>query len=61
MELVTIIIPYFKKKKFIKKTIFSALNQTYPNIEIIIVYDDEDQTDLVYLKKIIGNKKKLKL
>ena len=36
MELVTIIIPYFKKKKFIK-TIFSALNQTYPNIEIIIV------------------------
>ena len=61
MELVTIIIPYFKKKKFIKKTIFSALNQTYPNIEIIIVYDDEDQTDLVYLKKIIGNKKKIKI
>ena len=61
MELVSVIIPYFKKKKFIKKTISSVLNQTYSNLEVIIVYDDEDQTDLKYLKKIINKKKKIKI
>ena len=37
--LVSIIIPYYKKK-FFKKTFTSAVNQSYKNIEIIIIYDD---------------------
>lgn len=57
MDLVSVIIPYFKKKKFIVKAINSVLNQTYPKIEIIIIYDDEDKSDLNYLKKIFGNNK----
>ena len=50
MHLITIIIPYFKKKKFIKETLLSVLNQTYKNFEVIIVYDDLDHTDLNYIK-----------
>ena len=52
MHLITIIIPYFKKKKFIKETLLSVLNQTYKNFEVIIVYDDLDHTDLNYIKKL---------
>ena len=39
-DLVSIIIPYYKKKKYILKTINSILNQSYNQFEIIIIYDD---------------------
>ena len=46
MRSVSIIIPYFKKQKYFDKTINSVLKQTYKKKEIIIVYDDEDLTEL---------------
>ena len=46
MDLVSVIIPYYQKKKFIDYSIKSVLNQTYSNYEIILIYDDIDQTDL---------------
>tara|TARA_B100001971_G_C18125802_1_gene501981 strand:+ start:192 stop:932 length:741 start_codon:yes stop_codon:yes gene_type:complete len=52
MSLISIIIPYFKKKEFFEKTIHSVLNQTYSNFEIFIVYDDENKGDLDFVKKI---------
>ena len=52
MSLISIIIPYFKKKEFFEKTIHSVLNQTYSNFEIFIVYDDENKDDLDFVKKI---------
>ena len=60
-ELVSIIIPYYKKKKFFKKTLYSALNQTYNKIEILIIYDDDEPHDLPYVKSLINKKKKIKL
>ena len=68
MDLVSIIIPYYKKKKYISTTINSAICQSYKNIEIIIVYDDENYDDLKLLEeikkkderiRIIKNKKKM--
>ena len=68
MDLVSIIIPYYKKKKFISTTINSAINQSYKNFEILIVYDDENYDDLKLLEeikkkderiRIIKNKKKM--
>ena len=60
MDLVSIVIPYFKKRKFIDKSISSILNQTYSNYEILIIYDDEDQTDLNYLFEKYKSNKKIK-
>ena len=61
MELVSIIIPYFKKKFFFYKSFLSAYNQTYKKKEIIIIYDDTDKTDLSYIRNIIKKYKDTKL
>ncbi len=61
MDLVSIIIPYYKKKILIKKTLNSVLKQSYNNFEIIIVYDDPLKTDYMYLNKITKKYKKIKI
>lgn len=61
MELVSIIIPYFKKKEFIAETLNSIDKQSYKNYEIIIIYDDESQNDLKYLKELVKDNKKIKI
>lgn len=61
MELISVIIPYYKKKKFIYSAIKSALNQTYKKIEIIIIYDDSNLDDLKHIKKMIKKNNCLKI
>jgi glycosyltransferase involved in cell wall biosynthesis len=43
LPLVSIIIPTFNSKQFIKETVNSALHQTYKNIEVVLV--DDGSTD----------------
>ncbi len=52
MSLVSIIMPYYKKKNFINKTINSILNQSYKNFEIILINDEINYDSLNFLKKI---------
>ena len=61
MTTVSVIMPYFKKKFFLKQSIKSVLKQTYKNFEIIIIYDDESKEDLNLLKNIIKKDKRIKL
>jgi len=61
MQLVSVIVPYHKKKKFIKKTINSIKNQSYKNLEIFIIYDDRDHSDLKYIEKIKRSDRRIKL
>ena len=61
MILVSVIIPYFKKKLYFKKTFDSVINQDYQNFEIIIIYDDEDLTELQFIRKIIIGHKNVKI
>ena len=49
-NLVSVIMPYYNKKNYFLKSINSALHQTHINLEIIIVYDDENRNDLKYIK-----------
>lgn len=61
MSLVSIIIPYYKKKLYIGEAVNSAINQTFKNIEIIIIYDDPVKNDLPFLKKLSIKDKRIKL
>ena len=60
-NLISIIIPYFKKKQFFKETIESINKQTYQNFEIILIYDDIDKSDLKFIKHILKKIKKKKI
>ena len=57
----SIILPYYKKKLFIKKTIQSILTQTFQDFEIIIIYDDNDKSELKFIKEIKNLDKRIKL
>lgn len=61
MHLITIIIPYKNKINYIKKTLESALSQTYKKFEIILIYDDSNIDDLKIIKKIIKKNVKIKI
>jgi len=59
MSLVTVIIPYYKNKNFIKECLNSVLKQTYKNQETIIVYEDSDRKDLAYIKTLAPRDKRV--
>ena len=59
--LVSIVITYYKKKKYIAKTLKSIFDQTYKNLEIIFIYDDSDNEDLKFIRKLLSKFKKKKL
>ena len=40
MRFVSVIMPYYKKKENVERTILSVINQTYKNLGQIIIYDD---------------------
>jgi glycosyltransferase involved in cell wall biosynthesis len=59
--LVSIIIPYFKDEKNIFLSVSSALKQTYKNIEIIIIDNENSINSKKILKKISKQSKKIEV
>ena len=59
--LISVVITYYKKKAFIKRTLQSIFNQTYKNYEIIFVYDQEEKKDLEFIKKLLSRFKRKKI
>ena len=53
MTKVSVIIPYYKKKKYILSTLNSVINQTYKNLEIIIIFDEENLKNLDFIHKLV--------
>ena len=58
MSLVSILLPYYKKERYIGQTIKSILNQTYKNFELIIIFDEPFKKTHPIYEKIIKLKKK---
>ena len=61
MDLISVIIPYYKKKEYLANTLNSVLNQSYENLEIILIYDDQEKEDLEYVKELINLDKRISL
>ncbi|WP_338487523.1 glycosyltransferase family A protein [Ruoffia tabacinasalis] len=53
--MISIVIPTHKRVNLLKKTINSALDQTYKNTEIIVVSDGYDKETDLYMKTIENN------
>ena len=62
-DFISIIIPYHKKKIYFQDTINSIIRQTYTNYELLVIYDDQDKSELVHVKNVLNNikGKKIKL
>ena len=61
MSLVSVIIPYYRKKQYISRTLKSATNQSYKKLEIIIIYDDFNKEDLKLIKQMSLKDKRIKI
>ena len=59
MELISVIMPYYKKKDFFLESIQSVLRQTYQNFEIIIDGSDNFRTRFLVNDYCLKNKKVL--
>ena len=53
---ITVIIPLFNKQKWINRCVTSILNQSYTNIEILVVNDGSTDNSLAELDKIDDSK-----
>jgi len=52
---------YCDEFKYILKTLYSILNQNYDNYEIIIIYDNSEQSNFYLIKSFIKVYKNLKI
>lgn len=53
MDKVTVVITTYKRKEEFRKALISVINQTYDNIEIIVVDDNIENTYIVYVQQIL--------
>ena len=61
MDLVSVIIPYYRKRNFVKETLTSVVNQDYDNLEVLIIYDDTNLNDLEFLQKITKSDSRIRI
>lgn len=59
-EKISIIVPVFNTEKYVKKSISSILNQSYKNIELIIINDGSTDNSEKIIKELIRNNKNIK-
>ena len=60
MDLISVIMPFYKKREYFKQSLLSAINQTYRNIEIIIIFDDNSKSDIEFIQNFLNLDKRIK-
>ncbi|MDW5549187.1 glycosyltransferase family 2 protein [Methanosarcina sp.] len=58
---VSILIPVYNREKYIKEAVLSALNQTYENIEIVIVDNKSTENTWSIVKDLAKKDKRIKI
>ncbi len=59
--MISVIMPYYKKKNFFESSVLSVLSQTYADFELVIIYDDENKDDLKFIKEFEKKDKRVKI
>ncbi len=59
--LISVIMPCYNSSRFIVRAILSVLNQTYKNLELIIVDDCSTDDTKKIIKKFLKQDKRIKL
>jgi glycosyltransferase involved in cell wall biosynthesis len=54
MDLITLAIPVYNAEKYIERALLSALTQTYPNMEYLIVDDRGNDNTMNIIHEIIS-------
>lgn len=58
---ISVIMPYYRKKKYFRQTINSLSNQTFKNYKLILIYDDQSKSELTFVKKVLKKIKNKKI
>lgn len=61
MDKISVVVPVYNVEKYIEKCLNSILNQTYKNLEIIIVDDGSKDNSIEICKKVIVNDNRAKI
>ena len=61
MELVSIIVPVYNVEKYVKKCIDSILNQTYQNIEILVIDDGSTDNSKIICDELANRDKRIRV
>ena len=56
--LISVVLPVYNSEQFIYDAVLSISNQTYKNIEIIVIFDDNNKKELKNLKSILKKRQK---
>ena len=60
-ELVSIVVPVYNAEKFLKDTIQTVLEQTYPNWELLLVDDCSNDNSVGIIKEYVKDDKRIRL
>jgi glycosyltransferase involved in cell wall biosynthesis len=60
-DLVSVIIPAYNAERFIEECVFSVLNQTINNLEVIVVNDGSTDSTLNLIQQLISNDERVSL
>lgn len=59
--LITVIIPFYKSEQYIENCLKSILNQTYKNLEILLINDGSPDNSRKICERVIGDDSRIKI